>query len=125
MRFFVILLGLVVLSILVIIIHSWWRDEQGKLEKSWYANAEANRRASISAAPSPATPLHPSIDPYLTELRAHLLTPPLPQGPGEMAERVYAHLMQWLNDATTNDAAHNVDLESELLVEPTSRYVDM
>jgi hypothetical protein len=51
----------------------------------------------IPSVVSRATPLHPSIDPYLAELRASLFEAPLPRSPGEMANRVYAHLTDWLN----------------------------
>jgi hypothetical protein len=96
---------------------NWWTDERDK--KSGIVT-----RPSMPLVSS-ATPLHPSIDPYLAELREYLLQDPLPQGPGEMAERVYQHLTQWVNIHLTEDALHNVDLEGELLVEPTSGYVDI
>src|ERR1039458_3604131 len=99
MIFFGIIFGLVILGIVGIIIHNWWRDERDKK----LGNVT---RPSIPLASSSSTPFHPSIDPYLAELREYLLRPPLPQGPGEMAERVYAHLNQWVNTHLTEDALH-------------------
>jgi hypothetical protein len=108
----------------------WWRDEQEKAGKVTRLSMPLVAFGPpIPAITSPATPLHPTIDPYLSELRAYLLTPPLPQGPGEMAERVYAHLTQWVNTHLNEDANHTVDVsfEGELLVAPEteSRFINM
>ena len=119
MMFLWVLIGVAALLVLVSVVN-WWRDEQGKLEKTWTASGSV-----IPEISSRATPRHPSIDPYLAELRAYLLTPPLPQGPGEMAERVYAHLTLWLNSHLTQDAPYDTDLAGDLLIEPTHRFVDM
>jgi hypothetical protein len=125
---------LYIVCVLIVLIGSWslwqwWRDEQEKAGKSRRTNQGAPVRGVIPAISSPATPLHPTIDPYLSELRAYLLTPPLPQGPGEMAERVYAHLTQWVNTHLNEDANHTVDVsfEGELLVAPEteSRFINM
>lgn len=114
-----ILCGLIV-SIGLVALVNWWRDEQEKLKKPWTTSDNV-----IPVIAPRSASLHPSIDPYLSELRAYLLRPPLPQGPGEMAERVYTHLNQWVNNRLTEDASHTVDLEGELLVEPTQRFVNM
>jgi hypothetical protein len=122
MIFLWILGGLTALVWLVVLVN-WWRDEQEKAGKRLRSRPAPS--VTLPALSVRATPLHPSIDPYLAELRAFLLTPPLPQGPGEMAERVYTHLNQWVNTHLTEDALHTVDLEGDLLVEPTSRFIDM
>jgi hypothetical protein len=127
MTFLWIVVGVVVAMGLVALVN-WWRDEQEK----------AGKRATPVATPSPSslvipaiapnsTVLHPSIDPYLSELRAYLLEPPLPSGPGEMAQRVYTHLNEWLTTHLTADAPYDTssDLEDQLLVEPTQRFVNM
>lgn len=114
--FLYIVCGLMVFMVLVVIAN-WWLDELDK--KNGFVSSRA-----VPTVPSSA-PLHPSIDPYLSELREYLLRPPLPHGPGEMAERVYTHLNQWVNIHLTDDALHTVDLESELLIEPSPRFVDM
>ena len=114
MIFLYIVCGLIVLMGLIALAN-WWRDERDK-------KLGIVTRLSMPLVPLSMTPQHPSIDPYLVQLREHLLTPPLPQGPGEMAERVYTHLNQWVNNRLTNDAAHTVDLEGDLLVGP--RFVN-
>jgi hypothetical protein len=115
-----ILIGLFLVALVGIVVYNWWRDEQEKAGKRvWLRTGSASNTPAIASSPRQA--LHPSIDPYLAEL----LTPPLPQGPGEMAERVYTHLNEWVNTRLTEDALHTVDLEGELLIEPTSRFVDM
>ena len=124
MTFLWILCGLIVCVVLVVIVN-WWRDEQTKMGKAVRLRGSAD--LVLPALAGKATPLHPSIDPYLAELREFLLTPPLPQGPGEMAERVYTHLNLWLNSHLATDAPYDTssDLENDLLIEPTSRFVDM
>ena len=128
MIFIWILVGLAVCIGLVTLVN-WWRDEQEKMGKPRRTNQGAPVRGVIPATASRATPLHPSIDPYLSELREYLLRSPLPQGPGEMAERVYAHLTEWVNVHLTDDALHttDVDLEGDLLVSPEvePRFVNM
>lgn len=125
MIFIWIVIGIAVLMGIVALVN-WWRDEQEKFGKGLGPLPGGSVKEAIPAISSRATPLHPSIDPYLAELRAYLLTPPLPAGPGEMAERVYAHLTEWVNTHLTEDASHNYDvLSDDLLVEPTSRFVDM
>lgn len=112
MIFLWILIGIVVLMGLVALVN-WWRDEREK---------QGIAREFIT---SPATPQHPSIDPYLVDLRAFLLTPPLPQGPGEMAERVYLHLTDWLNHNFISVDAAAQNFEDELLTGPVSRFQDI
>jgi hypothetical protein len=121
MIFIWILVGIAALVALLILIN-WWRDEQ---YKKGVVTTLLSPPFIMPGSSSPPMARHPSIDPYLAELREYLLTPPLPQGPGEMAERVYTHLNQWVNIHLTEDALHNVDLESELLIEPTPRFVNM
>lgn len=113
MIFLWILIAVFALLALVAVVN-WWRDEQVKMDG-----------VVMPALASARTPLHPSIDPYLAELREYLLTPPLPQGPGEMAERVYSHLTLWLNTHLAQDAPYATDMADDLLVGPTSRFVDM
>lgn len=119
MMFLWILVCLVVF-IGIMVIANWWRDERdefgGMIKPASY---------SPPALPSTSRALHPSIDPYLAELREYLLQSPLPQGPGEMAERVYAHLNFWLNTHLTQDAPYDTSLEDDLLIEPTQRFVNM
>ena len=116
----VVLMGLVALV-------NWWRDEQEKAGKRVTLPAPGSSSKVIPAVTSRATPLHPSIDPYLSELREYLLRPPLPQGPGEMAERVYSHLTEWVNVHLNQDTPYedNSELEGDLLIEPTPRFVNM
>lgn len=105
---------------------NWWRDEQEKLGKRKpppMSDLLGRVPASIPTVASPATPLHPSIDPYLAELRTYLLQPPLPAGPGEMAERVYEHLTGWVNTHLSENAANTYDAD-ELLVEPQERFIN-
>jgi len=120
--FFTILFGLLVLGIVGIIIFNWWRDEQEKVGKRIRSREAPS--LILPALSGISTALHPSIDPYLNELRTFLLTPPLPQGPGEMAERVYTHLTQWVNEHLTYDAEHTIDVDDELLTGPVQRFVD-
>lgn len=123
MIFLYIVCGLIVCVSIVTVVN-WWRDERDKLGK--FITGPSLPLISGSTGPTgPMRALHPSIDPYLAELREHLLTPPLPQGPGEMAERVYTHLNQWVNAQITREALHTVYLEGDLLVEPTHQFVDM
>jgi hypothetical protein len=129
MIFIWVLIGIVVLMGLVALVN-WWRDEQERWRpiNGFLSNSSPSpypATGSVTHALSPTTPLHPSIDPYLVQLREYLLTPPLPQSPGEMAERVYTHLNQWVNTRLTADASNTVDLEGELLIEPTQRFVNM
>jgi len=119
------ILGGAVVAVVLVAVENWWRDERDRAGKRTEWALSNTPSVSIPAVASRATPLHPSIDPYLAELRAYLLTPPLPQGPGEMAERVYAHLNLWLNTHLTQDAPYDTGLEDDLLVEPTRRFVDM
>ena len=114
------ILGGVALLLFVVSLVNWWRDEQEK------AGRVITRLAMPLISTSTDTPLHPSIDPYLAELREYLLQDPLPQGPGEMAERVWTHLNEWLNAHLTADTPYTVtdELADELLIEP-SRYVDI
>ena len=128
MIFLGILCGLIVLMGLWALVN-WWRDEQEKLGKRVVPSSVTPSSKVIPAITSRATPLHPSIDPYLSELRAYLLTPPLPQGPGEMAERVYTHLTGWVNTHVNTDTPYVNEsaFEDDLLVSPESepRFVNV
>jgi len=123
MMFLWVLIGVAALLALVAVVN-WWRDEQIKMG-NWIPPMSSVVGEIHPVGWTGATPRHPSIDPYLAELRVYLLTPPLPQGPGEMAERVYAHLTLWLNTHLTQDAPYDTDLAGDLLIEPTHRFVDM
>ena len=122
-----ILIGIASLMILFTIV-SWWRDEQQTMGRRDVPPPPMQNLLGAVPALSAATVRHPSIDPYVSELREYLLQPPLPQGPGEMAERVYQHLTQWVNEHLTEDALHTANLyglEDELLVDSTQRFVDI
>ena len=94
----------------------WWRDEQEKLGKFVREPVQAPSGKALPTVVSPTNVLHPSIDPYLAELRAYLLTDPLPRGPGDMANRVYAHLNEWLNNHAINGSTYDdfefIDVEN-------------
>jgi hypothetical protein len=116
-----------------IILINWWRDEQQKLGKRVAVVTPSDRpigtlgTLTVSTGPTSPTP-HPSIDPYLAELRQYLLTPPLPAGPGEMANRVYEHLTRWVNEHLNEDAFNTTDtydLEQDLLVDSPQRFIDI
>lgn len=117
----------VVLFIIMFSVWNWWRDEQERLGKVSRRTHVTPDRA-IPAVVSRNTPLHPTIDPYLAELRVYLLTEPLPQGPGDMANRVYTHLNQWItlhaNDGTPYDdfEFHEVPGEEQ---EPEPGFINM
>jgi hypothetical protein len=104
----------------------WWRDEQEKLGK--VVRHPARERVIPSVA-SFATPLHPSIDPYLAELRDYLLQEPLPQGPGEMANRVYTHLNQWITIHANDGYSHEDEFEFHEVPgeeqKPEPRFINM
>jgi len=117
----------VVLLLAFVALWNWWRDEQerlGKLTRRYMPRDIGNVIPSVTSS----TPLHPSIDPYLAELRAELLRDPLPNGPGEMASRAYAHLNQWLT-VHANDSSYGTgydfvsDASQEIEDEP--QYINM
>jgi len=110
------ILGVPIVLVWLVVLINWWRDEQAKAGKRIRSRGSSD--LVLPALSGTATPLHPSIDPYLAELREYLLTPPLPQGPGEMAERVYQHLTQWVNTHLTEDANNTVGLEDGLIIGP-------
>lgn len=125
MILFFIILALFIVALVSAVIYNWWCDEQLKAGRREVSQLIRNLSpGDYRPLVGPAQALHPSIDPYLTELRAFLLTPPLPQGPGEMAERVYTHLNQWVNEHLTYDAEHTVDVDDELLTGPVQRFVN-
>lgn len=119
MLFAWILCGLIIL-VGIIVVANWWRDERGE-----FGGMVKSASYAAPALSGNSRVLHPSIDPYLAELRAYLLMPPLPRGPGEMAERVYTHLNLWMSTHLTQDAPYDTDLEGDLLIEPTSHFVDV
>lgn len=104
----------------IMAVANWWRDER----EGFGAMTESASYAAPALSGN-SRALHPSIDPYLAELRSYLLMPPLPRGPGEMAERVYTHLNLWMSTHLTQDSPYDTDLEGDLLIEPTSHFVDM
>ena len=121
-----ILIGIASLMALVTVV-SWWRDEQQTMEKRDVPPPPMQNLLGAMPALSTATMRHPSIDPYLAELREYLLEPPLPAGPGEMAERVYQHLTQWVNEHPTDGAFYTAELhglDDELLVDSAQRFFD-
>jgi hypothetical protein len=123
MTFLWILCGLVALLSLFAL-WNWWQDEQERLGKVTRRHAPRSLGNVIPTVTSPATPLHPSVDPYLAELRAYLLQEPLPQGPGDMANRVYAHLNEWLNIHANDDVVYDDFEFHEVLVEETERETE-